>query len=149
MTVEGRHCIKCGREIGPDESMCSICLRAGMTAPSASQYHGTVAVAIVLAVVALAVAASLALRGIGPWAAAVDGAEADGSGSVAVTLTVTNQGSAGGRAKCRIVARGSGGEVLRSRNFITTAIGGGGSAQVTQAVPGLSDVPPRLDVSCE
>ena len=42
-----RRCIKCGREVGADESICEFCNRAGMATPSASQYHGTVAVAIV------------------------------------------------------------------------------------------------------
>lgn len=144
-----RHCIKCGREVGPDETMCAACNRAGMVTPSASQYHGTVAVAIVLAVAALAFAASFALRGIGPWSAAVDGAAANGEGAVLVTVTVTNEGTASGRAKCRIVARGDNGEVLRTRSFVTDAIGGGSASPVTEAVPGLPSVPPTLDVSCE
>lgn len=143
------HCIKCGREVRPDETMCAVCNRAGMVPPSASQYHGTVAVAIVLAVAALAFAASFALRGIGPWSAAVDGAEPNGQGAVLVTVTVTNEGTASGRAKCRIVARGDNGEVLRTRSFVTDAIDGGGAAPVTEAVPGLPSVPPTLDVSCE
>ena len=42
-----RNCYKCGREIGPDESICRVCNRAGMATPSASQYHGTIVVAIV------------------------------------------------------------------------------------------------------
>ena len=81
--AEGRHCIKCGREIGPDESICDVCNRAGMATPSASQYHGTVVVAIVLAVAGLAVAASLSLRGVGPYGAEVRGfAPADPIGYV-------------------------------------------------------------------
>jgi hypothetical protein len=143
-----RHCIKCGREVGPDESMCATCLAPGMVAPSASQYHGTVAVAIVLAVAALAIAASLTLRGIGPWSASIDGAEAN-SGSVAVTLTVTNEGTASGRAKCRIVARGDTGQVLRTRNYVTSAISGGTTSRVSESVPGLEAVPESLDISCE
>ena len=144
-----RTCIKCGREVGPDESMCATCLRAGMVAPSASQYHGTVAVAIVLAVAALAIAASISLRGIGPWSAAVHDAAADGQGAVAVTLMVTNDGTASGRAKCRIVARGDNGQVLRTRNFVTDSIQGGDSFETTQSVPGLPSVPAELAVSCE
>ena len=62
-----RNCYKCGREIGPDESICSVCNRAGMATPSASQYHGTIVVAIVAGVALLAVAASLAMRGVGPF----------------------------------------------------------------------------------
>ena len=144
-----RHCIKCGREIGADETMCASCNRAGMITPSASQYHGTVAVAIVLAVAGLAFAASLTLRGIGPWSASVAGAEASGAGSVAVTVNVANEGTNSGRAKCRIVARGDNGEVLRTRNFVTHSIAGGAATDWIESVPGLDAVPASLNVSCE
>ena len=33
---ELRRCIKCGREVGPDESICEVCNRAGMATPSAT-----------------------------------------------------------------------------------------------------------------
>lgn len=144
-----RHCIKCGREIGPHDTMCAACNRAGMVTPSASQYHGTVAVAIVLAVAALAIAASISLRGIGPWNAALLDAQADGAGAVSVMMTVINEGTAGGRAKCRIVARGDNGQILRTSNFVTDSIEGGSSSEITASVPGLPDVPPTLDVSCQ
>src|SRR5688500_8181266 len=85
-SAHGRQCIKCGREIGPDETVCEICNRAGMATPSSSQYHGTVAVAIVLAVAALAVAASLSLRGVGPYGAEVSGVTPAGS-SVGYAIT--------------------------------------------------------------
>ena len=61
---ERRSCIKCGREVGPDVTICEVCNRAGMATPSASQYHGTVVVAIVLAVAALAIAGIASVRPI-------------------------------------------------------------------------------------
>jgi RNA polymerase subunit RPABC4/transcription elongation factor Spt4 len=108
MTAQTRNCIKCGREIGADESICEVCNRAGMATPSASQYHGTVAVAIVLAVAALAIAASLSFRGVGPYAAEVNAVRPADPGW-SITFAVTNEGSKAGRAKCQLVALGDGG----------------------------------------
>lgn len=143
-----RHCIKCGREIGPDESICEICNRAGMAAPSASQYHGTVAVAIILAVVALAVAASLSMRGVGPYTAHVaDVAPGDPIG-YAITIGVHNDGTAAGRAKCQVVAFDETGRRLRTANAITEQLPGGGSTSLTISIPGLEQEPARVTVAC-
>jgi hypothetical protein len=141
-------CIKCGREIDPDESLCAICNRAGMTTPSASQYHGTVAAAIVLAVIGLAVAASLSLRGVGPYSAEVRSvAPADPVG-YAVTYAVTNEGTKPGRAKCQLVALGASGQRLRTRSTLTTQIEGGATAEHTETISGLTDEPARVTVTC-
>jgi hypothetical protein len=148
MTAEPRHCIKCGREVGPDESICEICNRAGMAAPSASQYHGTVAAAIVLAVAALAIAASLSMRGIGPYVAEVRSVGQPADGTVSITFAVTNEGSRPGRAKCQLVALGAGGERLRAQTTITAQIAGGGTAEETERMPGLDSQPADVSVSC-
>lgn len=142
-----RRCIKCGREVGPDESICEVCNRAGMATPSASQYHGTVAVAIVLAVVALAVAASLSLRGVGPYAAEVRSVAPSNPG-FAITYAVTNEGTNPGRAKCQLVALGASGERLRARTTLTSRIEGGATAELTETIPGLEAEPARVTVSC-
>lgn len=143
-----RHCIKCGREIGPDESVCAVCNRAGMATPSASQYHGTVAVAIVLAVAALAVAASLSLRGVGPYAAEVRAVTPGEPIGYAIAYAVTNDGSKPGRAKCLIVAVGDAGERLRTRSTITDQIDGGATAELIETIPGLETRPAEVTVSC-
>ena len=142
-----RHCIKCGREIGPDESICEVCNRAGMATPSASQYHGTVAVAIVLAVAALAIAASLSLRGVGPYAAEVRGVVAADPG-YAITYAVTNEGTKPGRAKCQLVALGDAGRRLQSRSTITTQIAGGETSEQTETIRGLEDEPADVTITC-
>jgi hypothetical protein len=142
-----RRCIKCGREVGPDESICAVCNRAGMATPSASQYHGTVAAAIVLAVVALAVAASLSLRGVGPYAAEVRSVAPSDPG-FAITYAVTNEGTNPGRAKCQLVALGASGERLRTRTTLTPRIEGGASAELTETIPGLEVEPAQVTVSC-
>jgi len=145
--ADARRCIKCGREIGPDESICEFCNRAGMATPSASQYHGTIVVAIVLAVVGLAVAASLSLRGIGPFVADVRSIDPADPG-YSITYAVTNEGTAAGRAKCQIVAIGRDGEELRARNTVTVQIAGGATAEQTEAIPGLEEEPASASVTC-
>lgn len=145
---EGRTCIKCGRAVGPDESICDVCNRAGMSAPSASQYHGTVAVAIVLAVAGLAVAASLSLRGVGPYEAQVVRVLPGDPIGYAITYAVTNEGTKAGRAKCQLVALGADGERLRTVSTVTGQIGGGAGAELTETIPGLDSQPSEVTVSC-
>jgi hypothetical protein len=146
--TEVRHCIKCGREIGPDESICTICNRAGMATPSPTQYHGTVAVAVVLAVVGLAIAASLSMRGVGPYAAEVTGVVDEGARGYAITFAVTNDGTSAGRAKCQVVARDASGERLGARNTVTEQIAGGSAVSASVVLPGLEDEPAEVAVTC-
>src|SRR6266513_2273927 len=115
-----RNCYKCGREIGPDESICEVCNRAGMATPSATQYHGTIVVAIVAGVALLAVAASLAMRGIGPFRADDVRFEVNGQGAVVATARVTNGGTRSGRAKCQFTARDAAGAELGAVSTVST-----------------------------
>ncbi len=143
-----RHCIKCGREIGADETICALCNRAGMPTPSASQYHGTVVVAIVAAIAALAIAASLSLRGVGPYAAEIRGVSPGATSGYDITYAVTNEGTRAGRAKCQLIALGASGERLRTQNTLTAQISGGASLEQTEEIPGLQTEPARVTVSC-
>lgn len=145
---EPRHCIKCGREIGPDETICEVCNRAGMATPSASQYHGTVVVAIVLAVAALAIAASLSVRGVGPYAADVRGVAVAEPGGYDITYAVTNEGTRPGRAKCQLVATAESGQRLRTRSTITSQIAGGDTAELTETIAELEIEPANVTVEC-
>jgi hypothetical protein len=147
-SLELRHCIKCGREVAPDASVCEVCNRAGMATPSASQYHGTVAVAIVLAVAALAVAASLSFRGVGPYAAEVRAVAPGEPVGYAISYAVTNEGTKAGRAKCLLVAIGESGERLRTRSTITDQIEGGATTALIETIPGLEARPADVTVSC-
>ena len=144
---ELRQCIKCGREVGPDESICEVCNRAGMATPSASQYHGTVVAAILVAVAGLAVAASLSLRGVGPYAAEVASVGPADPG-YAITYRVTNEGTKSGRAKCQLIAIGASGERLRTTSTLTGPIGGGATTELTEAIPGLQEEPTEVTISC-
>ena len=145
---DARHCIKCGREIGPDEAICDICNRAGMATPSASQYHGTVVVAIVLAVAGLALAASLSLRGVGPYGAQVVRVEPAEPAGYTITYEVTNQGTKAGRAKCQLVALAADGQQLRTRSTVTSQIDGGASVELSETVPGLEAEPDSVTIAC-
>lgn len=144
---ETRRCIKCGREVGPDDSLCEICNRAGMVAPSASQYHGTVVAAILVAVAGLAIAASLSMRGVGPYAAEV-GEVTFADPGYAISFTVTNQGTNPGRAKCQLVALAETGRRLRTANTITDQIPGGDTTEQTERIAGLEEEPASVTVSC-
>ncbi|MCA1570008.1 MAG: hypothetical protein LC798_06725 [Chloroflexi bacterium] len=146
--AQPRQCIKCGREVGPDETICEVCNRAGMTTPSASQYHGTVVAAIVVAVAGLALAASLSLRGVGPYGVEVVGIEAAEPVGYTITYSITNEGTRAGRAKCQLVALGPDGRRLRTVGNVSSQIEGGESAELTETIPGLESEPADVTVSC-
>lgn len=143
-----RHCYKCGREIGPDESICEVCNRAGMATPSATQYHGTVAVAIIAGVVGLAIWASLAMRGVGPYQAEVVSVTAGAPNAATVTIQVENQGTARGSATCRIEARDVNGFPVRATSLTTGQIEGGQTGTFTDQIDGLPQMPASVVASC-
>ena len=143
-----RNCYKCGREIGPDQTICDVCNRAGMATPSATQYHGTIVVAIVAGVVLMAIAASLSLRGIGPFRGEALRWESDPPDAVVVELEVTNQGTRAGRAKCQLTALDGSNLVLRIRSTVSPQIEGGGTVTFSERIPGLPQPPATVAVSC-
>ncbi len=147
MSDDVRHCIKCGREVGPDESICEVCNRAGMATPSASQYHGTMAAAIVAGVILMAVAASWALTGVGPYSANVVGVQ-NAAGGVQATLSVSNEGTKAGRAKCQLIAHDAQGRSLQSRSIVSPQVPGGQSVTFDELVPGVVD-PADVTVACD
>jgi len=143
-----RNCYKCGREIGPDETICAICNRAGMATPSATQYHGTIVVAIVAGVAIMAIAASLAIRGVGPFTGATLAFRPDPPDAVMVTVQVTNEGSKEGRAKCQLTARDASGRVLRIRATVSPPVPGGGTIAFEARLPGLASEPASVGAAC-
>jgi predicted nucleic acid-binding Zn ribbon protein len=143
-----RQCIKCGREIGPDESICEVCNRAGMVTPSASQYHGTMVVAIIAGVVGLAIWASLAMRGVGPYQAEVVSVTAGAADAAVVTFTVENQGTSRGSASCRLEARDANGFAIRATSVTTGQIDGGETRTFTDQIDGLPQPPASVAATC-
>jgi uncharacterized OB-fold protein len=144
-----RRCYKCGRVIGPDESICEVCNRAGMATPSASQYHGTIVVAIIAGVVLLAVFASLATRGIGPFSAEALSFHPGTQGTVVATVSVSNEGTRAGRAKCRLEARDAGGRELGAVTAVSPQVGGGQTVTFDQSIPGVGGNSATVAVSCQ
>ena len=143
-----RHCIKCGREIGPDESICAVCNQAGMATPSASQYHGTMVVAIIAGVVGLAIWASLAMRGVGPYQAEVLSVTAGPANTAVVTFTVENQGTSRGSATCRLEAHDANGFPIRATSVSTGQIDGGATETFTDQIDGLPQLPASVVATC-
>jgi hypothetical protein len=142
-----RRCIKCGREIAREASMCAVCNRAGMATPSASQYHGTIVVAIVVAVAGLAWAAGAALEGVGPFVGTVRGTSAADVG-YDIAYTVTNEGTKAGRAKCQLVAEAESGRALRTANDLSARVPAGGTVEEVVSIPGLEEEPDRVRITC-
>ena len=143
-----RRCYKCGREIGPDETICDVCNRAGMATPSATQYHGTIVVAIVAGVVIMAIAASLALRGIGPFSAQALEWTVDPPDGVIVQVQVANEGTKPGRAKCELSALDPSDRVLRDWSALSPQVPGGGTITFEERIPGVPAPPASITVSC-
>ena len=94
-------CVRCGRQIPLDLSMCDDCNPLGLQQPATSQAHGTIALGLFIAVVVMAIVAKLAVEGVGPFTGQV-GDVAAASGGLTVTLTVANQGSKAGTTRCRL-----------------------------------------------
>jgi len=143
-----RHCYKCGREIGPDETICAVCNRAGMATPSATQYHGTIVVAIVAGVAIMAIAASLATRGVGPFRGESVAVRVDPPAGVVVTVRVSNEGSQAGRATCQLTARDASDRVLRVRAALSPSVPAGETITFEERIPGLAAAPSSVAASC-
>jgi hypothetical protein len=128
--------------------MCEVCNRAGMATPSASQYHGTMILAIVAGVVALAIWGSIAMRGVGPYRAEVVSFVPAPPGAVDVTLRIENQGTARGYAKCELQALTPGGSILRVLPMQAGPLEGGATETFTERFPGLAELPGDVSISC-
>lgn len=128
--------------------MCERCNPLGLKQPSASQVHGTVALAILVFVVLLAVLARIATGGVGPFSAAIVGVAADPPG-LSVTLTVTNTGSRTGASTCRVFDPRSGDLAAGTVFFQTPRIEPGKSSTFTKLITGLGFELRPLEVACE
>src|SRR5688572_5241270 len=95
-------CARCGAPVGPGIGLCERCNPLGLRDSASSQVHGSVFIGIVGAIIGLALLARLAIAGIGPFPAQVDGVTSSGAG-LSVSVTVTNQGTAAGQTTCRVV----------------------------------------------
>jgi hypothetical protein len=129
-----------------DVGLCERCNPLGLKDPSASQVHGTVFVAVLVAVIGLALIGRLTLAGVGPFQATIGDAVPDGKG-LAVTLSVTNHGSAAGQTTCRLTdpaerSGGGAGFVLSPR------IDPGATVTFTKTVAELGNTVRALTIEC-
>jgi predicted nucleic acid-binding Zn ribbon protein len=139
-------CVRCGRPIPSDLSMCEDCNPLGVSQPSTSQAHGTVFLGIILAVVALALAGRLALAGIGPFEVEVAKVATAGDG-LAVTLNVRNTGTSAGTTRCRITdpeKRGTGPAAF----VLSPVVQPGAAVEFDAALTQFGTTPKTLDADC-
>jgi hypothetical protein len=119
-----------------------------MATPSASQYHGTMVLAIIAGVAGLAIWASLAMRGVGPYAADVLAIVPDPPDGAVVTFSVANEGTSRGFAKCQMQALDPSGRVVRSHSVVAGPLEGGASRTFSERIPGLPDPPASVTIRC-
>jgi hypothetical protein len=142
-------CLKCGRPIDPEETLCEICNRAGMTSPAATQMHGTVAVAVIGSVAAMGIVAGLLLGGVGPFTAEVLDVGPVAEASVIVTVEVTNEGTKAGRARCELTAVNAEGSPLARTVALSPEVPAADSVPFDAQIPGLTTDPDRVVARCQ
>jgi len=126
--------------------LCERCNPLGLRDVSASQVHGTVIIAVLLAFVGLAIVARFATSGLGPFPAHLDAVVPEGDG-LRVTLTVTNEGSASGQTTCRVTStsnRGGGPNAF----ILTPALDPGQTITFDQVVTELGSTDTALAIEC-
>ena len=142
-------CLKCGRPIDPEETMCEVCNRAGMTSPAATQMHGTVAVAIIGAVAGMALLAGVLVGGVGPYAASVTAVQPVAEAAVIVTVEVANEGERAGRARCELTAIDTIGNPVARTVALSPPVPGGETLPFDAQIPGVTQDPERVVVRCQ
>ena len=135
--MEGPHdnCQRCGRPTPQGVGMCEACNPGHIGGASATQVHATIVAAIGVGFLAIALLGHVALAGVGPFPASIDGASVRSDGSLEVTLTVRNAGSRDVAATCRVNRGGVNApdDVL----FLTDPIRPGTEATFTRQGPPL------------
>lgn len=142
-------CLKCGRPIDVEETMCEVCNRAGMIAPAATQMHGTLAVAIVGSVIGMGVLASLLVGGAGPFTGEVLTMGPLAEASFVVSVQVDNQGTRAGRARCELTAVNEVGSPVARTVALSPEVPPDGSVSFEAQIPGLTSNPSRVMVRCQ
>ena len=139
-------CIRCGAPVPLDVGLCERCNPLGLKDPSASQVHGTVFIAVLVAVVGLGLLGRLTLAGVGPFGGTLVGAVPDWKG-LSITLAVTNQGTTAGQTTCRLTdpkERSGGGSAF----MLSPPVEPGATVTFTKTVAELGDTVRELTVEC-
>jgi hypothetical protein len=140
-------CVRCGRPVALDVSLCETCNPLGLEQPATSQVHGTVFVAIVIAVIVLAVAGRAVLSGIGPFRAQVVEVLPTGS-ALSITLEVANDGTRNGATTCQLTDASSPG-IGASVVVQSPQIAPGQAARFGTTTDRFGDQPVALSVVCQ
>lgn len=113
-------CVRCGRPVALDVSLCEDCNPLSLKQPATTQVHAIAAGGILLFVLFLAVVGRVALGGIGPFSGEIHRVTTTAGGLV-VTLSVTNSGSTASATTCRVVEAsrpvGGPGQLLQTPNI--------------------------------
>ena len=140
-------CVRCGKQIPIDESMCENCNPLGLKAPAASQAHGTAILGVAVAVVVLAVLARLLIADVGPFSSSVAGVVPDPNG-LRVSIAVSNAGSSSGTTTCRLEDPSLGGIGPQSVFVQSPEVPGGGSVTFDVVVAMFGSTPLELTADC-
>jgi acyl-coenzyme A thioesterase PaaI-like protein len=142
-------CLKCGRPIDLEETMCEVCNRAGMTSPAATQMHGTVAVAVIGSVAGMAIVAGMLVGGVGPFAASIRQVSPVAEAAVVVEVEVANDGSRAGRARCELTVLDDGGSPVARTVALSPEVPAGGSIPFEAQIAGVTNEPAGVTVRCQ
>ena len=140
-------CVRCGKQIPIDESMCEFCNPLGLKAPAASQAHGIAIVGVGVAVVVLAVLARMLIADVGPFSSSVAAVVPDPNG-LRVSISVANAGSSAGTTTCRIEDPSLGGIGPQSVFVQSPEVPGGGSVTFDVVVAVFGATPTELTADC-
>jgi hypothetical protein len=140
-------CVRCGRAVPLEVSLCERCNPLGLEQPATSQAHGTVFLALVVAIVVLAVAGRAALSGVGPFRAQIVEVLPTAS-ALTVTLEVANNGSKTGRTTCQLTRASSPG-VGAAQVVQSPPIEPGQSRRFATTTDRFGDQPLALAVTCQ
>ncbi len=139
-------CLRCGRPISVNSSLCELCNPLGLKQPAATQVHAIAAGGIVLFIVVLAVLAKVGLSGVGPFSGSITYAPHDGG--VEATITVSNEGTKDAATTCRVVEggrpAGGPGQLIQ-----TPTVPAGGTVTFTARVTALGENPNGLALDCQ
>lgn len=131
-------CVRCETPFGDTADDVDLALPRP-AAPSPTQSHGTVMVALLGGFVVLSVLLWLQVRGVGPFEASV--VETSRVGDKAqVTITVRNEGSKAGHGKCQIERVSDTGDQQPPHQFLSQRVKAGETVTQTvevELVPGV------------
>ena len=139
-------CVRCGAPVSLQTALCERCNPLGLAQPSASQTHGTVFLGIGAAVLILASLAASSVKGIGPFDVQMTPAISV-PGGLSVQVSVTNTGSGGGAATCRVTTTKLGSAGVQE--IVTTErIEPGATVIVERELRAFGSEPIPLLISC-